>query len=350
MSKGQHGMKIIFAGTPATAVPSLEQLLHDGYEVCAVLTREPKPRGRKRILTKSEVHQAAEKHGIPVYTPKNLRGEESENLIRELAPDAVVVVAYGVIIPKNLLDVPTHGWINLHFSLLPRWRGAAPVNYAIAAGDTHTGTAIFRIGEGLDTGPVFDIEETQIGANETAGELLERLAFSGAQQISRVLQKIGDGELQAREQEGEATTAPQFTSEWGHIDWTQPAEVVSARVRSATPVPGAWTTLHGQRFKIGKLQSLEHNALSNGEACAHEKQGEGSVSGNVEQSKSQILEGTAVVRGEKLMPGEISAEGYVGTGTMPIRLGEVAPPGKTWMKATDWLRGARLEQGTCFGS
>lgn len=326
-------MRILFAGTPQTAVPSLHRLIEDGFEIAAVLTRAPAPVGRKRVLTPSAVHDAAAELGIPVLTPKSLRTPEIQTQISELAPQAVAVVAYGLIIPESLLEVPTHGWVNLHFSLLPRWRGAAPVNYAIAAGDTKTGLSIFQIEKGLDTGPIFAQEETPIGAQETAGELLARLAHSGATLLSRTLQDILAGTAHATPQTGTPTLAPQFRSAWAQINWETSAAEIAARIRAATPAPGAWTLLEGQRVKIAPVEVA--SSLSESSASA------GSTQTPATGSESQT---------PALAPGEIGEDGYVGTATEPVRLTRLAPAGKSHMDARDWLRGARLAPGTRFTS
>ncbi len=280
--------------------------------MAAVLTRAPAPVGRKRVLTASPVQQAAEELGIPVLTPRSLRKDPKiAAQIRDLAPEAIAVVAYGLIIPAALLDVPTHGWINLHFSLLPRWRGAAPVNYALAAGDHETGAATFRIEAGLDTGPVFEQIREPISDTDTAGDLLERLAKRGAPMLSHTLTALSAGTATPTPQQGTITTAPQFDSSWARIDWTRPAPEVSARIRAVSPVPGAWTLLHGQRFKVGPITVVEQS-------------------------------------GRTLVPGEISDDGTVGTGTLPVKLGRVAPAGKQHMDAADWLRGAHLQSATRF--
>lgn len=317
-------MRILFAGTPETAVPAL-QLLHDeGFDIAGVLTRAPAPQGRKRVLTPSPVHRAATELGIPVLTPRTLKDGAIQEQIAELAPEAVAVVAYGLIIPPALLNVPRHGWINLHFSLLPRWRGAAPVNYAIAAGDTTTGTSVFQIEQGLDTGPVFASEATKIGAEETAGELLARLAQSGARQLSDTLRAIAAGSAHAQPQSGEVTLAPQFDSSWARVNWEWPAQRIADRVRAANPAPGAWTTLNGQRFKIESVRAIAPETSE--------------TPGTPEAPATRIT----------LAPGEIGPGGVVGCGEGTIQLQRVAPPGKAHMDASAWLNGARLAAHTRF--
>lgn len=298
-------MRIIFAGTPQTAIPSLEVLAED-HEIVAVLTRPPAPVGRKRVLTKSAVHERAEELGLPVLTPSTLQDADVQREIASYNADAVAVVAYGMLVPPDLLDVPTHGWINLHFSLLPKWRGAAPVQYAIAAGDDVTGTAVFQIEEGLDTGPIFDVKKREIMTTDTAGNLLDELAISGARQLSDVLSRLERGEAQATPQEGEPSFAPRFSAKDTRIVWTQPAEVISAQTRGWWPAPGAWTMLGNTRVK---------------------------------------LEPVAATDVEGMAPGQISASKIVlvGTSTTAVKLGRVGPAGKAWMDAADWGRGLQAD-------
>ncbi|WP_216381128.1 methionyl-tRNA formyltransferase [Arcanobacterium phocae] len=293
-------MRIIFAGTPATALPSLHRLMED-HEVVAVLTRAPAPVGRKKILTPSPVHQAAEQLGIPVLTPRSLRGDDIEEQLTALAPEAIAVVAYGLLIPQNLLQLPTHGWINLHYSLLPRWRGAAPVQYAIAAGDTVTGTSVFQIEAGLDTGPIYDVEEHEIG-NHTAGELLDILSVSGAHQLARVFQSLESGTAQSHVQQGDVTLAPQLSTKHSRIDFTMPAHVIDSRIRGYTPEPGPWTRYNGQRIKLGQVRITSVDGIEPGK----------------------------IVIGKQIL---------VGTSTTAIELTTVTPAGKKTMLATAWARG-----------
>ncbi|QJC21764.1 methionyl-tRNA formyltransferase [Arcanobacterium buesumense] len=298
-------MRIIFAGTPATALPALERLRQD-HEIIAVLTRAPAPVGRKKVLTPSPVHHVAEKLGIEVLTPQSLRGDEITQKLLSLAPDAVAVVAYGLLIPEALLTIPTHGWINLHYSLLPRWRGAAPVQYAIAAGDEMTGTSVFQIEKGLDTGPVFDMEKQEI-AGRTAGEMLDLLSLTGAEQLARVFAGLEKGEVHSQPQEGDVTIAPQMSTRDSYIDFSCPANVVDARIRGYSPEPGPWTMFHGQRIKLGTVQVT-------------------SVSG---------------IPAGMIVPGNIVR---VGTGTTAVELSDVTPAGKKTMSAAAWARGLTAEK------
>lgn len=309
-------MRLIFAGTPEPAVVALERLLKTDHEVVAVLTRPDARRGRGRTLHPSPVSALAQEHGIEVLTPTTLKaGTEDGDAIRtrlaELAPDAIPVVAYGNLVPKDLLDLPTHGWVNLHFSLLPAWRGAAPVQAAIRAGDDITGAATFRIEEGLDTGPVLGTVTEEIRGTDTADDLLTRLAYSGADLLAATMDGLEAGALVAEPQVGEATYAPKITTGDARIDWSQPDFAVDRHIRAHTPGPGAWTTLLDDRVKIGP-----------------------------------VTPGSAV---EGLAPGEIYVDKNtvsVGTGTGAVTLGLAQPPGKKMMNAADWARGnAALQSG-----
>lgn len=302
-------MRILFAGTPETAVPSLERLVADGHEVAAVLTRAPARAGRKHKLVRSAVHAAAEQLGIEVFTPTSLKDEQVQQEVKNLKPEAIAVVAYGLLVPPALLDIPRYGWINLHFSLLPAWRGAAPVQYAIWHGDDMTGASTFILEEGLDAGPVLGCVTEPIQMDDTSGTLLERLAESGAELLSRTFKLLDQGGVTARPQEGEPTFAPTIKTFEGQIDWTLPAVAIDRQIRAHTPAPGAWTMLEEGRLKLGPV-SLAPD-------------------------------------GPKLVPGEI-ANGLVGTGSHPVRLGWIAPAGRRAMDARDWLRGARLAEGTRF--
>lgn len=296
-------MRIIFAGTPVTAVPSLVKLAEE-HDIVAVLTRAPAPVGRKRVLTPSPVEEKARELGIDVLTPTSLRDEEIQQKIAELAPEAVAVVAYGLLIPEALLAVPTHGWINLHFSLLPQWRGAAPVQYAVAAGQTTTGIATFQIEKGLDTGPVFDAEEVEIGHRETAGELLERLSYQGSELLSRTLASIANGVAEPVAQMGEPTHAPQLKAADGQLDLTRSAAELDAHIRGFTPAPGTWVSWGTGRVKIGPAFPQE----------------------------GDLPIGEVFVEGDEVL---------LGTGDGVLKLDMIAPPGKPWMKASDWGRGVR---------
>lgn len=303
-------MRIIFAGTPEPAVVALEKLLASSHEVVAVITRPDAKKGRGRSLHPSPVKALAQEHGIEVLTPTTLRPgtEDGDNLrerLAELQPEAIPVVAYGNLISKDLLDVARHGWVNLHFSLLPAWRGAAPVQAAIAAGDDITGASTFRIEEGLDTGPVFGTVTETITGTDTADDLLTRLAYSGADLLVATMDGLEAGTLEPQAQNGEATYAPKISTAAARIDWTQPAFAIDRHIRAHTPGPGAWTLLDDARLKVGPVRLTEgiDKLLQPGEALI---------------SKDAV---------------------YIGTATQPVQLDRIQPPGKKMMNAADWARG-----------
>ncbi|RVW04063.1 methionyl-tRNA formyltransferase [Rhodococcus xishaensis] len=301
-------MRIVFAGTPEPAVPSLRRLIaSERHEVLAVVTRPDAVAGRGRKVVRSPIGQLADEHGLEVLTPKSAIDPEFLTRLRELAPDACPVVAYGNLLPRPVLDVPLHGWMNLHFSLLPAWRGAAPVQAAINAGDEMTGATVFALDEGMDTGPVYGVVTESIRTTDTAGELLARLAESGAVLLENVLNGVEDGALHAVPQPRDGIShAPKMTVESARIRWDQPALAVHRHIRSVTPAPGAWTMIGDLRVKIGPVTLMEETLLPPGRI-------------------------------------EIRRDGFlVGTSTTAVRLGQVQPQGKKQMAALDWARGARL--------
>lgn len=303
-------MKVLFAGTPDVAVHSLNALVDAGFDVVGVLTREDAPVGRKKVLTPSVVAQRAAELGLNIIKA-NRMSEDVAQQIRQLAPDVAAVVAFGVILPKYALEIPRLGWINLHFSLLPAWRGAAPVQHAIMNGDDITGASTFRIDEGLDTGEVFGTLTESIRPEDTAGELLGRLAESGAVLLTQTLSGLDAGALTGVPQRGDVSLAPKISLEDAHVDWKAPALVIRRRINGVTPAPGAWTTLGEQRFKI-----------------------------------SDSVPAPDV---RDLAPGEVRADGskkarvVVGTGSYGLELITVQPPGKKMMAASDWARGLGAE-------
>ncbi|MBF6237359.1 methionyl-tRNA formyltransferase [Nocardia otitidiscaviarum] len=303
-------MRVVFAGTPEPAVPSLRRLIASSrHEVVAVVTRPDAVAGRGRKVTRSPIGRLADEHGIPVLTPRKPSEPEFIERLRELAPDCCPVVAYGALLPQRVLDIPRHGWINLHFSLLPAWRGAAPVQAAILAGDEISGASTFQIEAGLDTGPVFGMVTEKIRVTDTAGVLLERLADSGAHLLETTLDGVEDGTVHAVPQSTDGISyAPKVEAEAGHIRWDQPALAISRRIRAVTPAPGAWTVVDGKRLKLGPVDMVE-------EALPERA---------IEVRKSGV---------------------YIGTATTAIRLDQVQPQGKKMMAALDWARGARLQPG-----
>jgi methionyl-tRNA formyltransferase len=305
--EGEPALKLLFAGTPEPAVPSLEALLASGHEVVAVLTRPDARAGRGRRTSRSPIAERADAAGIRVLQPRSPREPEFQEQLVELAVDCVPVVAYGALIPQAVLDVPAHGWVNLHFSLLPAWRGAAPVQHAIMAGDEITGASTFRLEAGLDTGPVFGTVTEAIGPRDTSGDLLGRLAVSGARLLVATLDGIAAGAVEAAPQPAEGISlAPKVEVADAMVDWSLPAHVVDRRIRGVTPAPGAWTTWRGDRLRLGPV--------------------------------------TPAPDSPPLTPGELlvdSGQVVVGTGNGAVRLGEVQPAGKRMIDAIDWARGAR---------
>jgi methionyl-tRNA formyltransferase len=276
--------------------------------VLAVVTRPDAPAGRGRTLRPSPVRTRAEAAGVPVLTPDHPRDPAFVEQLRALAPDCCPVVAYGALVPQAVLDVPLHGWVNLHFSLLPAWRGAAPVQHALLHGDEVTGATTFRLEAGMDTGPVYGVTTEQVRPTDTSGDLLERLAVAGAGLLVATLDGIEDGALSPVPQRADGVSlAPKLTVEDARVDWTAPAVRVDRLVRACTPAPGAWTTLRDRRVKLGPVTVADH----------------------------------------VLPPGEVDGD-LVGTATTAVRLGGVRPEGKGAMPAADWLRGLRLAPGERF--
>jgi len=307
-------MKLVFAGTPDPAVPALRALLDSGrHEVVAVVTRPDAQAGRGRRVVRSPVGALADEHGIEVLTPTRAGDPAFLARLTELAPDACPVVAYGALLPQAALDIPRLGWVNLHFSLLPAWRGAAPVQAAIRAGDEITGASTFRIVKELDAGPVYGVVTETIGGTDTAGALLGRLAESGAKLLVSTMDGLADGSLVAREQPAEGLSyAPKVTVEDARVSFADPAAAVDRQIRSVTPEPGAWAEFRGERLKLGPVTVLDEPGPPPGELVIERK---------------RVL---------------------VGTATKPLRLGEVQAPGKKRMAATDWARGTRIDQGERF--
>ncbi|MDO4899654.1 methionyl-tRNA formyltransferase [Actinomyces sp.] len=310
-------MRVLFAGTPETALPVLKALIASPeHEVVGVLTRADSRRGRGRSLHPSPVASLARGTGLDVRTPATLRDPDLQAWVRTLQADVAVVVAYGRIVPSALLDVPGHGWINLHFSLLPAWRGAAPVQRALMAGDTVTGASVFRLEEGLDTGPVYVSTTEPVGPEDTAGDLLARLAEIGVGLVLDVLAGLEAGTLVPEPQDDTAAThAPVLTTAEGRVDFQAEAGAVDRHIRGLTPTPGAHTTYLGARMRLGPVTPLpEVTDLA---------------PGRIRVSKHEV---------------------QVGTGAGAVRLGRVAPAGRNWMDADAWARGARPAADTVLGS
>lgn len=303
-------MRLLFAGTPEPAVPALQALIDSPrHEVVGVLTRPDAPAGRGRTLVRSPIGALADAAGIPVFTPARPRDFVDE--LAALAPDCVPVVAYGALVPRAALDVPRLGWVNLHFSLLPAWRGAAPVQAAIRHGDEVTGATTFLLEEGLDTGPTYGVVTDAISDRDTTGDLLGRLARSGASLLVETMNGIEDGTLRAVPQPAEGVShAPKVLVADAHVSWSDPALAIDRLVRSTTPDPGAWCTFREARLGLGPVTPVRTGEID-------------------------------------LKPGELHVERkrvLVGTGTVPVRLGEVRPVGKRAMPAPDWARGVRITE------
>ncbi|MEV8442987.1 methionyl-tRNA formyltransferase [Actinosynnema sp. NPDC051121] len=305
-------MRLVFAGTPEVALPSLRALLESGrHEVVAVVTRPDAPAGRGRRVERSPVAALADERGIEVLTPAKAGDPVFQARLKELEPDLCPVVAYGALLPESALAIPRHGWVNLHFSVLPAWRGAAPVQASVRHGDDITGATTFRIVKELDAGPVFGVVTERVRERDTSGDLLGRLAESGAKLLLSTVDGIADGTLRPVEQPAEGVSyAPKVTVDDARLDFGTPAVALDRVARAVTPDPGAWAEFRGERLKLGPVLPVE--------------------------------------AGEPLAPGEIRVERkrvLVGTATEPVALGDVQAQGKKRMSATDWARGARIEAG-----
>lgn len=306
-------MRIVFMGTPDFAVPSLQALIDAGHDVCAVYTQPDKPQGRKQILTAPPVKTLALAHDIPVFQPNTLKNEDEQARLRELAPEVIIVVAYGKLLPKAVLDIPPHGCINVHGSLLPRWRGAAPIQWAVIAGDEMAGVTTMQMAEGLDTGDMLLTYETKVGEKETAGELFDRLAQSGAELLTQTLVKLD--EITPRPQDdAQSCYAHMLDKQMAVIDWSKSAHEIDCLIRGLNPWPIALTTLSGERLKVFAAEK----AAGNGEP------------GTVLEADPK--KGLTVACGEGA-----------------LKLTEIQMVGGKRMKATDFLRGHAIEVGTKLG-
>lgn len=299
-------MRLVFAGTPAVALPSLAALAASGHELVAVVTRPDAARGRSARLVPSEVGAWAAEHGVPTLKPHHPRDDDFVAALRALEPDACPVVAYGALLPQAVLDIPRYGWVNLHFSLLPRWRGAAPVQRAIMAGDEVTGATTFRIVRELDAGPLYGSTIHPLQGTETAGELLDQLARDGAELLVDTIDQLAHTEPHPQDPDG-LTLAAKITPADAHLDWQADASHLDRIVRGCSPEPMAWTTLAGERFRVAYARPTQEAGLA---------------------------------------PGEVRAERrrvIVGTGSTALELVRVQPAGKKEMAATDWARGLRAD-------
>jgi methionyl-tRNA formyltransferase len=308
-------VRLVFAGTPEVALPSLRALLASRHEVVAVVTRPDAPAGRGRSLQASPVALLAEANGIEVLKPERPRDPEFLEQLAALQPDCCPVVAYGALVPQPALGIPRLGWVNLHFSLLPAWRGAAPVQHAVWHGDDVTGASTFLLEEGLDTGPVLGVVTESVRPSDTSGDLLGRLAESGAGLLVATMDGLESGALVAVPQPADGISlAPKITVDDARVDWSQPAVRVDRQIRACTPAPGAWTTYRGERLKLGPVSLLADDT--------------------------------------SLAPGELGIDKNrvrVGTASHAVVLGAVRAQGKKEMGAADWARGTRPEAGEVLG-
>ncbi|MGW6931706.1 methionyl-tRNA formyltransferase [Lentzea sp. NPDC054927] len=304
-------MRLVFAGTPEVALPSLRALIDSSrHDVVAVVTRPDAPSGRGRKLERSPVGALADEHGIEVLTPAKAGDPEFLDRLRALEPDLCPVVAYGNLLPQRTLDVPKFGWVNLHFSVLPAWRGAAPVQASVRNGDDITGASTFRIVKELDAGPVFGVVTEKVRERDTSGDLLTRLSESGAHLLLSTVDGIEDGTLRAVDQPSDGVTyAAKISVEDARLDFSTPAVAIDRLARAVTPEPGAWAEFRGERLKLGPVTPVDDVTLPAGEILVERK---------------RVL---------------------VGTATTAVALGEVQAQGKKRMAATDWARGVRIEAG-----
>lgn len=308
-------LRVVFAGTPQVAVPALEALLASRHEVVGVVTRPDARAGRGRRQARSPVREVAEANDLPVLTPTRPSEPEFRDHLRGLAPDVCPVVAYGALVPPSVLEVPRLGWVNLHFSLLPAWRGAAPVQHAILHGDEVTGATTFLLDHGMDTGAVLGTMTEQVRATDTSGDLLTRLADAGSGLLVATLDAMADGAMTPVSQSSDGVSlAPKLTTNDGEIDWGQPAFAIDRRIRACTPAPGAWTTHRGTRLKLQPVGRADSSELA---------------PGAVRAGRREVL---------------------VGTGAGDVRLGQVQPQGKKAMAAADWARGTRMGEDEVLGA
>jgi methionyl-tRNA formyltransferase len=320
-------VRLVFAGTPEVALPALRALVGSRHTLAAVITRPDAPAGRGRRLLASPVAMLADELGIEALKPVRPSEPSFLDRLRALAPDCCPVVAYGALIPQAALDIPAHGWVNLHFSVLPAWRGAAPVQHAVLRGDDITGATTFELVKELDAGPVYGTLTEPIRPADTSGDLLGRLSVAGAELLVATLDGIEDGTIRAVPQPADGVTlAPKLTPDDARVDWKLPAHLIDRQIRGCTPDPGAWTEFESARLKLWPVTLAAPGTAAPGTAAA----------------------GTA----PPPAPGELRVERgavYVGTGTAPVRLGDVQPPGKRRMPAADWARGLRADSAVGLG-
>jgi methionyl-tRNA formyltransferase len=315
-------MRLVFAGTPEAAVPALDALLASSHDVVAVLTRPDARAGRGRHESASPIATRAAEAGIETLKPERASDPALRERLAELSPDCCPVVAYGALVPRSLLDLPRHGWVNLHFSLLPAWRGAAPVPHALLHGDDVTGATVFTLEEGLDTGPVLAVMTEAVRPRDTSGDLLGRLSVAGAGLLAATLDALERGDLVGRPQPADGVSlAPKLTVEDARVDWSAPMIRVDRLVRACTPAPGAWTTWQGTRLGVGPVEPVEPSDAADADTRL--------APGQVRVARREVLAGTGDGRA--------------------VRLGEVRPAGRRPMAADAWARGVRDLDGGFLG-
>ncbi|MDO4616333.1 MAG: methionyl-tRNA formyltransferase [Lachnospiraceae bacterium] len=310
-------MRVVFMGTPDFAVGTLDKLVEEGHQVVGVVTQPDKPRGRGKAMQPTPVKEAALRHGLEVYQPERVREEEFQTVLRELAPEVIVVVAFGQIIPESILQLPPYGCLNVHASLLPKYRGAAPIQWAVIDGEKTAGVTIMQMDAGLDTGDMLSFAEIPLAADETGGSLFDKLSDLGAQLLADTLPKVEAGGIQPVPQPADSPTdyARMITKEDGRIDWSRPAEELERRIRGVIPWPGAFSRLNGKTLKVWKAEILNEDS--------------------------------------SMEPGQIVAAGRDGltvqTGSGQIRITDLQMEGKKRMPADAFLRGYQIEPGTRLG-
>jgi methionyl-tRNA formyltransferase len=333
-------MRLVFAGTPEAALPALRALVNSRHTVAAVVTRPDAPAGRGRRLVASPVAELAAELGIEALKPDRPREPSFLDRLRAIAPDCCPVVAYGALLPQSALDIPAHGWVNLHFSVLPAWRGAAPVQHAVLRGDDITGASTFQIVKELDAGPVYGTLTEPIRPADTSGDLLDRLSVAGAELLVATLDGIEDGTVLAVPQPADGISfAPKLTPDDARVDWKMPAHLIDRQIRGCTPDPGAWTDFESTRLKLWPV-TLTRPPASAPSASALAASG---------AAVDAVADGAPPVA---VAPGQLRVERaavYVGTGTVPVRLGDVQPQGKRRMPAADWARGLHADAAITLG-
>ncbi|HEX4091723.1 MAG TPA: methionyl-tRNA formyltransferase [Trebonia sp.] len=336
-------MRLVFAGTPEVALPALRALVASRHTVAAVVTRPDAPAGRGRRLLASPVAELAAELGIEALKPDRPREPSFQDRLRAIAPDCCPVVAYGALLPQSALDIPAHGWVNLHFSVLPAWRGAAPVQHAVLRGDDITGASTFQIVKELDAGPVFGTLTEPVRPTDTSGDLLDRLAVGGAQLLVSTLDAIEDGTVLAVPQPPDGVSfAPKLTPEDARVDWKMPAHLIDRQIRACTPDPGAWTDFESTRLKLWPVTLTPPSAPAASSPGASSPGASGPSAAALADSS----------RSAALAPGQLRVQRsdvYVGTGTGPVRLGDVQPQGKRRMAAADWARGLHADAAASLG-